>query len=92
VHCRGPHFPNIPYFTFIALTLDKAGEILDLGRTLLTVSSPPPAANANLWEFVTDAPGTGALALTRHLISRRMGPIDPSIVSDTMNYNKRRQA
>jgi hypothetical protein len=39
VHCRGPRFHSLPHFTFIALTSDIAGEILDLGETLLNASA-----------------------------------------------------
>jgi hypothetical protein len=89
VHCWGPCFPNIPHFAFIALTVDRAGELLDLGETLLAASAAP-TANANLGKFMTAALGTGASASTRHFIACRMGPIYPSFVGGAMNYNELR--
>jgi hypothetical protein len=74
VNGRRPRFPSLPYFSFIALTSDRAGEHLDLGKTLLPACNAP-ADNANLGKFTTDAIGTCTPALTRQVIACRMGLI-----------------
>jgi hypothetical protein len=65
VHCRGPRFASLPHFTFIALTSDRSGDLLDLEETLLTA----PTDNANLGKFMTAVLGTGTPAATRHIIA-----------------------
>jgi hypothetical protein len=72
VHGRRRSFPSLPHFSFIALTSDRASEHLDLGETLLPVSSAP-ADNANLEKFMTAAIGTYTPAVTRQDIACRMG-------------------
>jgi hypothetical protein len=89
VHCRRPHFPSLPYLTFIALTSDRAGKLIDLGETLLATSIAP-TNNANLGKFVTAALGIGTQAATRHLIACLMGARYWSFVGGAMNYGKLR--
>jgi hypothetical protein len=84
VHCRGPCFPSLPHFTFIALTLDRADELLDLGETFLAASAAP-TDNTSLGKFMTAALGTGTSASTRHLIACQMGARYRSFVDGAMN-------
>jgi hypothetical protein len=84
VHFRGPRFPSLPHFTFIALTSDRAGELLDLGETLLAASAAP-TDNASLGKFMTAALGTGTSAPSRHLIACRMGARYRSFIDGAMN-------
>jgi hypothetical protein len=89
VQCCGPRFPSLPHFTFIALTSDRADELLDLGETLLAASAAP-TDKATLGKFMTAALGTSTPVATRHLIACLMGATYWSFVGGAMNYDELR--
>jgi hypothetical protein len=70
-----------------SLTFDRAGELLDLGETLLAASAAP-TDNTNLGKLMTVALGTGTLAATRHFVACWMGARYRSFVDDVMNYDE----
>jgi hypothetical protein len=89
VHCRRPCFPSLTHFTFRALTSDRAGELIDLGESLLA-TSVAPTDNAYLGKFMTAALGTGTPVATRHLIACLMGARYWSFVGGAKNYGNLR--